>query len=161
MRADPSRDTARLTQCLAPSCHDRPAGGLWDGGAPSTQMCATSTSYFGHVVEEVALAEGGVFCAADSGDPRGAGVPSPLSGCGRRARGAQARARPKACLCDVYASPATNRGRYSGKQVGQEPMQWTLSTLGHYVSLSFSIEQQTAYTPIGSQARVPRCHYRA
>lgn len=29
MRADPSRDTGRLTAGLAPFCHERPSGGLW------------------------------------------------------------------------------------------------------------------------------------
>jgi hypothetical protein len=36
-----------------------------------------------------------------------------------------------------------------------------LDTYELHVSLSFSIEQQTAYTPVVSQARVPRYHYRA
>jgi hypothetical protein len=38
MHADPSRETARLTQCLAPSCHERPSGGLWRRVRPSTQI---------------------------------------------------------------------------------------------------------------------------
>jgi hypothetical protein len=29
MRADPCHDTGRLTDALAPSCHERPSGGLW------------------------------------------------------------------------------------------------------------------------------------
>jgi hypothetical protein len=34
MHADPSRDTARLTDRLAPSCHERHPGGLWRRAGP-------------------------------------------------------------------------------------------------------------------------------
>jgi hypothetical protein len=49
---DPSRDTARLTDTLAPSCHERPSGGLWRRAPPSTQFWAPCAGYLGHVVHE-------------------------------------------------------------------------------------------------------------
>jgi hypothetical protein len=42
--------TARLTDGVAPSCHERPPGGLWRRARPSTQMWAPCAGYFGGMV---------------------------------------------------------------------------------------------------------------
>jgi hypothetical protein len=94
MHAGPSRDTARLTDTLAPSCHERPSGGLWRRATPSTQMWTTVGVISGVWCERrQSPRPKDVFPVGQHQEgTRGVGVPSPESrhtpapGCAVRAR---------------------------------------------------------------------------
>ena len=71
-------ESPRLTDGLAPSCHERPPTGLWRRAGPSTQNWALCAGYLGGcgVGGGRAPAEGGVSGAAESGQTRGVGLRS-------------------------------------------------------------------------------------